>query len=128
MRQRVPFLVALLVLLTAAASLAQSPPPTSSVDQFLGKAIVEVRLTLEGREIRDAEISRALETEVGGVLTTAAVRESIIHLMAMARFENVKVEAEMTPRGVVVVYDLVPVHTVKSIEFRGDLGLPERQL
>lgn len=128
MRQRVPFLVALLVLLTAAASLAQSPPPTSSVDQFLGKSIAEVRLSIDGRESRDQEILRVLETVTGAPLTAAAVRESIIHLMALARFDDVKVSAEIAPGGVVLTYDLASVHSVKSIEFRGDLGLPLRQL
>jgi outer membrane protein assembly factor BamA len=128
MHPRVPFLVALLVLGTAAASPAQAPPAASSVDPFLGKPIAEVRLVLDGREIRDAEVSRVLETVVGAALTTAGVRESIVHLMAMVRFEDVTAEAELTPAGVTLVYTLVPLHAVKSIEFRGDLGLSARLL
>ncbi len=128
MRMRVPFLVALLALLAAVASWAQSPPPAFSVDQFLGKSIADVRLSIDGRESRDKEILRVLETVTGAPLTAAAVRESIIHLMALARFDDVKVSAEIAPGGVVLTYDLASVHSVKSIEFRGDLGLPLRQL
>ncbi|HEX7486249.1 MAG TPA: POTRA domain-containing protein [Vicinamibacterales bacterium] len=128
MRIRASVLAALTIILAAAASRAQPPATASSLDQFLGKPIAEVRLLVEGREIHDADVAGVLETKVGAVLTTAAARESIILLMALARFEDVKVEAQITPRGIVLVYDMMPVHAVKSIEFRGDLGLPVRQL
>ena len=72
---------------------------------------------------------RARDRDRGGwPLTTAAVRQSIVRLMAIARFDDVTVEAEMSASGVVLTYVLAPAHPVKVIRFQGDLGLPENQL
>jgi outer membrane protein insertion porin family len=65
---------------------------------------------------------------VGNPLTTDAVRQSIVRLMAIARFDDVAVEVEMSASGVVLTYLLAPAHPVRVIRFRGDLGLPEKQL
>jgi outer membrane protein insertion porin family len=127
---RVPTLAlaALFIALTALPSPSQSVDSAPSWLQFIGKPIAAVRLVIDGRELMDAEAARAVETAVGGTLTTPAVRESIVRLMAMARFEDVTVEAEVSPSGVVLTYVLAPTHPVKVIRFQGDLGLPERQL
>ena len=111
---------------------APSPAPpaasAASLDALVGRTIADIRLTIEGQENRDPELRAVLETAVGAALTTAAVRESLIHLMALARFEDVTVDAALTPTGVVLTYHLKAVHTVKSVAFRGDLGLPVGQL
>jgi outer membrane protein insertion porin family len=121
-------LVALFVLFGAAASSAQGPPAPASLDALLGKPIAEVHLFLSGHPLEDPGVSGVLETRPGTALTATAVRQSLVHLMVMARFSDVTVDAQLTPRGVVLTYGLLPVSTVEAIEFRGDLGLPVRQL
>jgi outer membrane protein assembly factor BamA len=114
--------------LAALALIAALPAGAQTLDRYLGRRITEVHLVLDGRETQSADVSRVLVTKAGSVLTTSAVRESIIHLMALARFEDVQVEAEEIPGGVRLIYDLTPLHPVKVIEFSGDLGLPARVL
>jgi outer membrane protein insertion porin family len=122
------WLVALSILFAGAPAAAQAPATPASIDSLLGKPIAEVRLVVSGRPVDDPGISGALETQPGSALTATAVRKSLVHLMAMARFSDVTVDAQITPRGVVLTYQMAPVSTVASVEFRGDLGLPERQL
>ena len=100
----------------------------SSLDHLVGQRIDEVRLVLEGRPIDDVDISRVLETQAGMSLTTSAVRESIVHLMALSRFQDVRVSAEEAQQGVRLTYELLPLRSVKGVEFRGDVVLPARQL
>ena len=54
-----------------------------------------------------------------------AVRESITHLFGLGRFQDVRVEALDAPGGVLLRYDLVPLHSVQRVDFRGTLGLSE---
>ncbi len=103
-------------------------PPPESLDRFVGRPIADIRMMVDGRETRDPDLRQVLETAQGAPLTTADVRESIIHLMALARFEDVAVDAELGPAGVTLVFDLASLHTVGSIEFRGDLGLKPHEL
>jgi outer membrane protein insertion porin family len=101
-------------------------PAAAQVQQeYLGRPIADIRLELGGRPTSDADIRDVLETRVGDPLAMTAVRETLIHLMALSRFENVEVSAEPDPRGVVLVYTLVPLRTVRSMVFRGPLGLDE---
>ena len=76
----------------------------------------------------DPEVARALETAVGQPLTTAAVRQSLVRLMALARFDDVAVDAEVASSGVVLTYRPGAVASDQIIRFRGDLGLSEKQL
>jgi len=128
MRARAVLLAASFLVLAARPGGAQAADAQPSWTRCLGKPIAEVRLIIDGREVKDAEVSRALETAVGRPLTTEAVRRSIVRLMAIARFDGVAVEAEMTASGAVLTYVLEPAHPIKAIRFRGDLGLPEKQL
>jgi outer membrane protein insertion porin family len=128
MRARVSVLAVLFVALAARPSPSQQDDAPQPWMQLLGKPIAAIHVVIDGHEAKDAEVVRALETAVGASLTTPAVRESIVRLMAMARFEDVAVEAEMSPAGVVLTYVLAPAHPVKVVRFRGDLGLPEKQL
>ena len=53
-----------------------------------------------------------------------AVRQTITHLFALGRFEDVRVIAESAPAGVALIYDLVPVHPIRTISFGGATHLP----
>jgi outer membrane protein insertion porin family len=110
------------------AGASPSAASPAAIDRLLGQTIVEIRFEPSGRDIRDEDLRRVLETQPGTPLTAAAVRESLVHLMALARFEDVAADAEVASGGVSLVYRLTPLHTVKRLEFRGDLGLPAREL
>ncbi len=125
MRAAIATLVALLLGPAAAPASAQAPAP---LDAVLGQPIVEVRLVVSGQPIESAGLLGVLETRAGRPLTAVAVRQSITHLMELDRFSDVTVDAQPTPAGVVLTYELVPIRTVVAIDFRGDLGLSSRQL
>jgi outer membrane protein insertion porin family len=116
--------VAAFVLLPGAAlgqSNASSPPAAA----YIGKPIVEVRLVSEGRPSDDPAALALIETRVGEPLAMAAVRESITHLFGLGRFQDVRVDALDAPGGVALRYELVPLHSVQRVDFRGALGLSE---
>jgi outer membrane protein insertion porin family len=128
MRPRTFLLAASFIVFAARPGAAQPADAQPSWAQCLGKPIAAIRLVIDGREARDEEVARALETAVGAPLTTEAVRQSLVRLMAIARFDDVAAEAEMAGSGVVLSYVLAPSHPIRVIRFRGDLGLPEKQL
>jgi len=116
------FLVALLLALV-------SRPAAAQVEPYLGKPIADVRLDIQGQPTTETELRDLLETRIGEPLTAAQVRESIVHLMALGRFDDVEVNAQLTAAGgVVLTYEMRPLRAVRAIEFRGRLGLPESEL
>ncbi len=101
-------------------------PAVAQIAPYLGRPIAGVRLQVQGQPAGEAELQSALETRVGSPLVAAQVRESIIHLMALGRFDDVEVNATLTPKGgVELTYEMRPLQTVRAIAFRGRLGLSE---
>jgi outer membrane protein insertion porin family len=100
----------------------------NTLDRLVGRRITDIRLVVEGRATTEPDISRVLETETGSPLSMSAVRESVIHLMALSRFQDVRVVADEVSDGVRLTYELVPLKSVKSVQFRGDVALPAGQL
>jgi outer membrane protein insertion porin family len=95
----------------AGVAVAQAPP------------LVEVRLEQEGRPLVDPVVATLVETPVGAPVSMREVRETITHLMSLARFEDVRVYRETAPGGVRLRFDLVPLHPVDRVEFQGVLAL-----
>ncbi len=104
---------------------AQTAAPQLPVAGYVGKPIVEVRLVSEGRPTDDPASMALVETRVGQPLSMTAERASITHLFGLGRFEDVQVEAIDAPGGVALRYDLVPLHSVQRVDFRGAGGLSE---
>jgi outer membrane protein insertion porin family len=97
----------------------------AAVDQYIGKPIASVDLTIEGRPTTDAAVLGVLETRVGQPLSVAAVRESIAHLFSLGRFDDVRVDASEVVGGRVALrYDLSPLHPISTIKFAGRLDAP----
>src|SRR5207248_4940261 len=66
---------------------------------------------------------RVVETQPGQALTIGAVRESIAHLFSLARFDDIRVDAQLVDTGHITLrYDLSPIHPVTHIEFQGALN------
>jgi outer membrane protein assembly factor BamA len=119
--QSITRLALALVALTASSALAQLPP------SYVGERIVGVQLVREGQPLDDPAVNALVETRAGQPLSMMHVRESIMHIFGLGRFQDVQVEAVAAPGGVLLRYNLVPRHTVERVDFRGEpaLGLSE---
>ena len=108
--------VACASLLWAAAAFAQAP------------VITDIRIEQEGRAVDDRLIARLIETRVGEPLSMREVRETLSHLTSLNRFDDVQVLQEPAGGGIRLRYVLFPLHPVDRVEFRGELGLAERDI
>jgi outer membrane protein assembly complex protein YaeT len=95
---------------------------------FVGRPVVSIALSIEGRPSTEPVLLEAVQTKVGQPLDMTDVRETMTHLYTLGRFEDVQVEAADAPGGVALTIVLEPVHVVTEVEFHGALGLPEGQL
>jgi outer membrane protein assembly complex protein YaeT len=96
----------------------------ADVIDYLGKPVVSVSLATENRPVADPRLLAMVETTVGEPLTMAAVRESVVHLFSLGRYEDVRVHASSGGGGVVLVYELLPLHPVSGITFVGVGDVP----
>lgn len=110
----------------ASAAPAQAPraaaPPAAQAPGvgpagFVGRPIAGIELVSEGRPVDDPAAMALIETRPGEPLSMAAVRASITHLFGLGRFEDVRVDASDGPAGVVLRFDLVPLHSVQRVDF-----------
>lgn len=119
----------LVALASVCWSLSATTPAEAQVPQELvGQPIVEIQLDQEGRVVNEPAVLRLIEARVGDRLEVRSVRETIAHLMALGRFEDVQVLAEPVSGGVRVKYVLLPRHPIDRIEFVGRTELPEDDL
>jgi len=104
------------------------PARAQGLEALLGRTVTDLRLVSEGQTFRDAQVQGLLQIRTGQPLTMALVRETIVHVMSMGRFLDVRVEATSSGDGVAVVIDVVPLRDVQRLVFRGSLGLSEAML
>ena len=105
-------IVAVLCLVFAAAR-----PAAGGVDDYLGRPVASVKLTVEGHETTESVLTQVVETAPGQPLSMSQVRSSIAHLFSLGRFEDVRVDATLDNERVVLRYDLIPIHPVGRIRF-----------
>jgi outer membrane protein assembly factor BamA len=96
----------------------------ADVADYVGRPIGSVRLLIDGRETTEAMLTRVVETAPGQPLSMAQVRESVTHLFSLGRFEDVRADATLENGRVVLRYDLMSIHPVARIRFRGRLDAP----
>jgi outer membrane protein assembly factor BamA len=95
-----------------------------SAAAFVGRPIGRVSLLIEDQPSTDPSVLDLIDTRAGQPLDMSDVRETIRHLISLGRFDDVVVEAEAAADGGVDLrYRVRPVHSVDSVEFRGNLGL-----
>jgi len=104
------------------------PEASADVADYLGRSVGQVRLDVEGVELHELSVLALVETRVGQPLSMVQVRETIGHLFGLGRYEDVQVRASLMGNEVALVYDLVPLHHVRALEFRGRLELDESLL
>ena len=117
MRSAAACLAGVFVFLAAAVA-------SADVDDYLGKSVASIRLTSEGHDTNDPRLLQILETRVGRPLTMVDVRETMVHLFSLGRFEDVRVHADVTPGGVALIYELIPAYPVERVQFVGSLEAP----
>jgi outer membrane protein insertion porin family len=119
--------VVALLLLSSFTSAASAQTPAAPAGH-VGRMVTEVRLLSEEVQLRDPLLLNLVDTKPNAPLSMAEVRESIVHLMAMGRYQDVRVDAEPQGAGVVLTYTLIPLHVVRRLDFRGELGLSESEV
>jgi len=118
-------------IVAAAVAVAACVVPTLAAQTpaaaFVGQRVVDVQIVAEGRPVDDPMIMGLVETRIGDPLSMAKVRESITHLFGLGRYQDVQVDATPAAGGVALRYNLVPLHNVQRVDFRGtpSLGLSE---
>ena len=117
-------LLALALAAVSSAAAAQVPPGAP----YAGRTITAVRLEEDGRELTEAGLRSLVETEVGRPLSLVGVRDSIVQLLGLGRFEDVQVDASIDGDGVALTFRLVPLRAITGVGFRGDLGLSSGRL
>ncbi len=112
------------LLAVAAAVLVCASPARADVTQYLGKPIASIRLVVDGRDTIEPALSRVLDVRLGEPLSMRGIRESVLHLFAMARFGDVQVDASAQGTGVALRFDMVGVRPVSAIRFAGTVQAP----
>lgn len=116
----------LAVALAAACTLAPAFAASGAAQAaYAGRKITGVQVFVERRPSVEPALADLIETRPGELLSLARVRESITHLYSLGRFQDVQVEAVEDGGGVALRYNLVPIHHVERVDFRGTLGLSE---
>jgi len=110
--------------LAGALVLTASGPASADVADFLGKSVAIIRVEIEGRPTADPRVLGLIETLSGSALSMRDVRESVTHLFSLGRFEDVRVVADPVEGGVRLIYELVPLHPIRKIQFAGAMTLP----
>ena len=120
---RVLLCAAALVAAASAAAAAQAP-----VEELIGRRVASVRVDIEGLSSDDGALADLIETRPGEPLDPRLVRESIVHLYGLGRFEDIRVHAVEVEGGVALRYELVPIHSVQRVAFSGRPALSDRAL
>lgn len=126
MRTRTTLAIACLLL--AGSTAAAQPAAQQALDRILGATVAAVRVVSLGVEVRDPQVTGLIEIRAGEPLMPAAVRRTIVHLMGLGTYLDVRVDGEPADGGVRVVVELVPLRDVGRLVFSGETGLPDRVL
>ncbi|MDO8836198.1 MAG: POTRA domain-containing protein, partial [Vicinamibacterales bacterium] len=126
MRARTTLVIACLLL--AGSTAAAQPARPQALDRILGATVVAVRVMALGVEVHDPQVTGLIEIRAGEPLMPAAVRRTIVHLMGLGTYLDVRVDGEPADGGVRVVVELVLLRDVGRLVFSGETGLPDRVL
>jgi outer membrane protein insertion porin family len=123
-----PRFASFLLVLVGVATVARAAPAAaqSIAARYVGRPVEQVQVLIEDTPSADNAIRDLIEVHEGRPLSMEAVRESITHLHSIGRFQDIRVDASDAPAGGVVMrFNLIPVHNVERIEFTGDFQLSE---
>jgi len=108
----------------AAVTLGPAAPARADVADYLGQPIASVHLVVDGRETTEPVLTRVVAVRAGQPLSMGDIRETVLHLFAMGRFDDVRVDASRQGTGVAIRFDMAGVRPVSAIEFAGSTDAP----
>ncbi|HET7219490.1 MAG TPA: POTRA domain-containing protein [Vicinamibacterales bacterium] len=115
--------------LACVAALPWAATAQTAAAKYAGRPVEDIRLLIEREPASEPALLDLVEPRIGEPLSMERIRESIAHLYSLGRFEDVQVEAADAPGGgVTVTFNLIPLHSIERIQFRGTLGLSEGTL
>ena len=112
---------------TAALALALLLAPVAASANLAGKRVAEVRVSGNRRTEADAVVA-VVRTQVGRPLSLGVVAEDVRRIYTLRTFEDVQVEAEEGPEGLVLTYRVTEKPSVHEVRFEGNDELSEDDL
>jgi outer membrane protein assembly complex protein YaeT len=79
---------------------------------------------LDGRPTTESALLRLVEIKTGQPFLVRDVRETVLHLFAMGRFDDVRVDARREGTGVAVRFELTGTRPISGIAFEGSINQP----
>jgi outer membrane protein insertion porin family len=79
---------------------------------------------LDGRATTETALTRVVALRKSRPFLIRDVRETVLHLFAMGRFDDVRVDARREGAGVAVRFDLTSARPLTDIAFEGDVHQP----
>jgi len=81
----------------AAALLADAASALADVADYIGLPVTSIELVLEDRVTTDPALIRVITIRKGEPFLVRDVRETVLHLYATGRFEDIRADAERQP-------------------------------
>ena len=122
MRKLVRCWLAMLVMLAVAG------PALAGNEQYVGRTVADVRVEAAGVPLTDPVVIELIETRIGEPLTMLQVRATIDHLVGLGRFEDVRVYAAPSDKGVILRWTLTPVRRIGAITVDGEAQLSDEDI
>jgi outer membrane protein assembly complex protein YaeT len=99
----------------------------ADVLDYVGRPVASVHLTVDGRDTTEPALIRVVDVQVGKPFAMRDVRETVLHLYALGRFDDVRVDATVQPgapaAAVNVRFDLISTRPISAIQFAGIAGV-----
>jgi outer membrane protein insertion porin family len=121
-------LALLMLLLAAGAAQAQDDAVTDDWTDLSDRPISEVQIVgITGDDIR--LVRNNLRAAAGDPFDAQTVRDDVRRITALAKFENVEADVELTPDGsVIVIYSMSPQPVIRAIQVTGNKAVTDQEL
>jgi outer membrane protein assembly complex protein YaeT len=100
------------------------PVPAASAAKFDGRKIAAVEFEPQQQPLETSRLEDILNLHPGEVYTSTAVRDSIEHLYATGRYDDIQVDATDSPSGVSLRYVTRGSWFIGHVGFEGNLSEP----
>jgi outer membrane protein insertion porin family len=108
----------------AAVLLAAAASARADIADYIGLPVTAIELVLEGRMTSDPALTRVVAMRKGEPFLVRDVRETVLHLFATGRFDDIRVDARREGTGVAVRFELIPARPISGIAFEGHVNQP----
>jgi outer membrane protein insertion porin family len=99
-------------------------PALADIADFIGLSVTSIELVLDGRATTDPALLRVVVMRKGEPFLVRDARETVLHLFATGRFEDVRVDARREGAGVAVRFELTAARPISGIALAGHLNQP----